>query len=77
MGIKCVDKAPILPEQDIHGKMSNETKVEFFTHQQFLINQYMQLNIQLLSKKLENLEQAEAPKEEFNLTDIKSSKKKM
>jgi len=30
-----------------------------FTMQQQLINQYMHLNIQLLSKKLENLEQHE------------------
>lgn len=36
-----------------------ESRVELFTQQQQLINQYMHLNIQLLSKKLSNLEQIE------------------
>jgi len=35
--------------------------MEIMTKQQQLINQYMHLNIQLLSKKLENLEHAEKP----------------
>jgi len=34
-----------------------EDRAEVFAHQQQLINQYMHLNIQLLSKKLENLQQ--------------------
>jgi hypothetical protein len=71
------DKPAFDLEQELLEKISNETKVEFFTHQQLLINQYMHLNIQLLSKKLENLEHAEVPKEESNLMEIKSSKKKM
>jgi DNA-binding protein H-NS len=57
-----------------------ESRVELFTQQQQLINQYMHLNIQLLSKKLSNLEQIEKlPKteEQEHHNDLKSSKKKM
>ena len=37
-------------------KKEEGSQVELFTKQQQLINQYMHLNIQLLSKKLENME---------------------
>lgn len=43
---------------EVEGEsVSKESRVELFTKQQQLINQYMHLNIQLLSKKLSNLEQ--------------------
>ena len=50
-----------------------------FTAQQQLINQYMHLNIQLLSKKLENLEQIEksSKQEEPSHPEVKNMKKKM
>ena len=35
-----------------HGGLENEARVELFKKQQQLINQYMHLNIQLLSKKI-------------------------
>jgi DNA-binding protein H-NS len=62
------------------NEKEKEARVEMFTKQQQLINQYMHLNIQLLSRKLENLEQIEKlPREEQPdaQPDLKSSKKKM
>jgi DNA-binding protein H-NS len=59
---------------------SKESQVEMFTMQQQLINQYMHLNIQLLSKKLENLEQIEKmtkQEEPSHTPEVKSMKKKM
>lgn len=51
-----------------------------FTMQQQLINQYMHLNIQLLSKKLENLEHIEKlskQEEPSQQSEVKPMKKKM
>jgi hypothetical protein len=53
------------------------SQTELLTHQQQLINQYMHLNIQLLSKKIESLENVPEKKEDSSLTEIKSNKKKM
>jgi hypothetical protein len=77
-----------LPDGDSHQvcesgageSAEKEARVEMFTKQQQLINQYMHLNIQLLSKKLENLEQIEKlPREEEveQQPEPKSAKKKM
>ena len=56
------------------------SQVELFTKQQQLINQYMHLNIQLLSKKLENLEQIDKLTKQEEVPpqpEVKSNKKKM
>ena len=74
--IKEADKSSLVESKEI-GK---ESQVEMFTMQQQLINQYMHLNIQLLSKKLENLEHVDKTvkqEEPSPQVEVKSNKKKM
>jgi DNA-binding protein H-NS len=70
------DGSAVAPKEGAEG----ENRAALFTQQQQLINQFMHLNIQLLSRKLENLEQIDRlPRaEEAEATqETRNAKKKM
>lgn len=72
---------PSIPQNpystELLERILTSSQAEMLTHQQQLINQYMHLNIQLLSKKIETLENPNEKKEELSSNEVKSNKKKM